>query len=140
MDVLEYEDILEIVYRVLLSDPLISDKVTDARVKFYEYPKTGDKSAAYMVISPINDMPKDHADDDIISTEYIIQIDTWIGTANSGRKEMLKIVAATDAIMRQFGFGLHSSGGTEYDPETKRYRVARRYVTTRYTRKIDTQN
>jgi len=111
------------IYEKLIADPLISHHAT-GRIKFYEYPATGDFSRLYIIIDPL-DVPKpsDFADNKWLTNDYLYQIDVWSNN-----------LAITEAVAKkiqqimwdELNFG-QTGGMDEYDEDFKIYRDARRY-------------
>ena len=122
-------DPLTDIYNALIKDAYIKEK-TLGRIKFYEYPSTGDITGPYIVIDPLSPpLPQDYGDDEPISESYIYQIDVW--TKNRLiTKELAKRVSE---IMLNLGYGYFAGGVDEYDKETGIFRDARRYRNAFYT-------
>lgn len=119
-------DILDEIYQALIADEHIK-KQAFGRIKFYEYPETGDVNNPYIVIDPIDaPTPTDYADGKWTKLDYLIQIDVW----SKDRKITDFIADRIRAIMwERFGFA-QQSGPKEYDEGV--FRDARRYRGTLY--------
>lgn len=119
-------DILEKVYESLLADPLIKEQA-NGRIKFYEYPETGEIDNPHIVIDLLDaPTPTDYADGKWTKLDYLIQIDV----RSKNRKITDSIADRIRAIMwGRFGFA-QRSGPKEYDEGV--FRDARRYRGTLY--------
>lgn len=124
-------DILEKVYESLIADDYIKEQAL-GRVKYYEYPATGDVDNPYIVIDPIDaPTPSDYADDNWTKYDCLLQVDVW--TRN--RKITGSIAdQIRDVMWNVFGFA-QKSGPNEYDEGI--YRDARRYRGTIYRDDFD---
>lgn len=113
-------DMLTAIYNALLADEYIAQQAK-GRIKYYEYPQSGDVKAPYIVIDPL-DVPlaADFADDTWMTNDYMYQIDVW----TNNRLLSKKISDRIQEIMWSLGYG--QKGGTDqYDSGV--YRDARRY-------------
>lgn len=116
-------DMLDKIYRSLIADDYIAEKAK-GRIKFYEYPETGEVGNAYIVIDPLDvPTPSDFADDTWLTDDYLYQIDVW----SKDRQVTRKIAKHIRPAMRSIGFGQTSGGVDEYDKDTGIFRDARRY-------------
>lgn len=124
-------DVLEKVYESLVADDYIKDQAL-GRIKYYEYPATGDVDKPYIVIDPIDaPTPSDYADDNWTKYDCLLQVDVW--TRN--RKITGSIAdQIRDVMWDVFGFA-QQSGPNEYDEGI--YRDARRYRGTIYRDDFD---
>lgn len=112
------------IYYALIADELIAEKVSN-RIKFYEYPETGDVSGAYIIIDPISPpRPVKTADNERIVYEYFYQIDVW----SKSMDDTAKILENTSNILKKIGFGESGSGVDEYDSDTAIFRQAKRFI------------
>lgn len=118
------KDMLMIIYNQLLANPVIKESVTDKRIKFYDYPETGDAENPFIVISPIG-VPAGNAEgsDKELSLRFTYQIDVQ-GKNRIVVKQIQKAIKDTMAELRykQLPEGLDT-----YFNETKRFLDARRY-------------
>lgn len=111
-------------YTALMADAFIAEQA-NGRIKFYEYPETGDVSGPYIVLDPLGSPLADvYGDDNPIVEEYLIQIDVW----TKNRALTRQIAKRVTEILRQNSFGYTGSGVDEYDKETGIFREARRYT------------
>lgn len=114
-------DVLSLIYNTLITDPYIKDQAY-GRIKYYEYPETGDVTEPFIIIDPIDAPdPSDYADDTWLTYECLLQIEVW--TRN---RIVTNIIAdkVRDVMWKQFGFK-QQSGPQEYDEGI--FRDARRY-------------
>ena len=111
------------IYDALKVDPLIQEKVGN-RIKFYEYPSTGDITGPIIVIDPLDTpIPSDYADNKWLTEDYLYQIEVW-----SKSLEDTKMIAdRIRQVMWSINFGQSGSGVDEWDKDTGIYRDARRY-------------
>ena len=110
-------------YDALMADPLIQQKV-GKRIKFYEYPATGDVSGVRIVIDPL-DSPtaSDFADNKWLTEDYLYQIEVWSKSMTDTRT----IADRIRKVMWSINFRQYGGGLDEWDKETGIYRDARRY-------------
>ncbi|GKV67502.1 MULTISPECIES: hypothetical protein [unclassified Sporosarcina] len=121
-------DVMMTIYNALMADEYIKQQAT-GRIKFYEYPATGDVSGPYIVIDPLSPpLPDAYGDNEPIADSYIYQIDVWT-KSRTVTKEIAKRVGK---IMRDLGYGYFAGGVDEWDKDTGIYRDARRYRNTIY--------
>ncbi|SFP80998.1 Protein of unknown function [Halolactibacillus halophilus] len=114
-------DILDMVYNALIADDYINTHAS-GRIKFYEYPETGDVTGPYIVIDPIDSpIPANFADDTWTKIDYFLQIDVWSNDRKLSEQLADKV---RDVMWHQFGFK-QTSGPKEYDNGV--FRDARRY-------------
>ncbi|WP_207767833.1 hypothetical protein [Heyndrickxia camelliae] len=114
-------DVLQLIYNALIADAYIK-KQAYGRIKYYEYPETGDVTAPYIIIDPIDSPnPSDFADNTWLKYDCLFQIDVWSPNRITTYTIADKI---RDVMWNQFGFA-QKSGPQEYD--TGIYRDARRY-------------
>ncbi|AUJ23117.1 tail completion protein gp17 [Virgibacillus dokdonensis] len=114
-------DILDKVYEALIADDYIKTQAL-GRIKYYEYPATGDVDKPYIVIDPIDSpAPADYADNQWAKLDFLLQIDVW----SHDRKLTDNIANKIRNIMWEtFGFA-QKTGPKEYDEGV--FRDARRY-------------
>ncbi|WP_260286358.1 DUF3168 domain-containing protein [Peribacillus aracenensis] len=117
-------DGLMVIYNQLRTNELIVSLCED-RIKFYEYPETGDTSKPFIVIDPlIPPFPTVYASNENHAYKYLYQIDV----ESTERITVKKIQAEIRKELKKLGFGqLKDEGLDEYFKETKRFVDARRY-------------
>ncbi|MFB6800451.1 DUF3168 domain-containing protein [Peribacillus butanolivorans] len=116
-------DGLMVIYNQLISNELIASLCND-RIKFYEYPETGDTNNPFIVIDPLDvPVPTVYASNENHVYEYLYQIDV----ESTNRMTVKDIQAEIKKELKKLGFGQLKDGLDEYFKETKRYVDARRY-------------
>ncbi|RWR06749.1 DUF3168 domain-containing protein [Siminovitchia fortis] len=130
-------DILDEVYKVLKSDPFIAAEVGN-RIKYYEYPATGDITGPIIVLEEVGaEMPGDYADGQWLTEDYMVHIEVWVQGAG-GRKKRDAIARQIRNIMwEKLGFSQVASMDPEWDKDTNTYRDARRYRGKAYREDFD---
>lgn len=126
-------DVLMLIYTELMKDEYIAQHAA-GRIKFYEYPETGNVTAPYIVIDPLDaPLPAVFGDDTYLTEDYIFQVDVWT-KKRLITKELSKRVQ--DVLWKM---NFHTSGGgvDEYDKETGIYRMAKRYRGKVYTEEFE---
>lgn len=114
-------DILNEIYNALIADPYINDQAL-GRIKFYEYPESGEVDKPHIVIDPIDSpTPSDFADNTWTTLDYLVQIDVWTRNRKTTDSMADRI---RDVMWKRFGFK-HQSGPKEYNQGV--FRDARRY-------------
>lgn len=114
-------DILATVYEALIADDYIKQQAL-GRIKYYEYPESGEVNAPFIIIDPINaPEPDDFADDTWLTYDCLFQIDVWTKNRTVTNTLAEKV---RDVMWYRFGFK-QQSGPQEYDQGV--FRDARRY-------------
>lgn len=117
------DDVLMIIFNKLMEDPFISEHAS-GRIKFYDYPETGEVDAPYIVIDPLDaPMPADFADNTWLTHDYMFQIDVWSKDRQLTRQLSFKIMETLWGI----NFTQYGGSGDEWDRETGIFRQARRF-------------
>lgn len=112
------------IHESLKTDPLIQAKV-GSRIKFYEYPETGDMNGPYIIIDPLaTPRPVRTGDNKRIVYEYFYQIDVW----SKSLDDTNKIMEIVSDILWNIGFGENGGGVDEYDSDTAIHRQAKRFI------------
>lgn len=130
-------DILEEIYKVLKSDPFISGQVED-RIKYYEYPASGDKFGPIIVLEEVGpEMPGDFADNIWLTEDYFIHVEVWV-QGSGGRKKRDAIAKQIKKVMwNKMGLAQVSGMPPEWDKDTNTFRDARRYRGKAYREDLD---
>lgn len=131
-------DILETVHNKLKADSFIKGEVGD-RIKYYDYPATGDRFGATIVLEEV-DAPKpgDYADNNWMTDDFFVHIEVWVN-GTGGRKKRDAIANRIRQVMwNELGFAHASSMKPEWDKETNTFRDARRYRGKFYRDDLDT--
>lgn len=122
-----------LIYDELMKDDYIVEQAA-GRIKFYEYPETGDVTGPYIVIDPLDvPMPSDFADNTYLTEDYIFQIDVW----TKNRLTTKKLAKRIQDILWKMNFPNSGGGMDEYDKESEIYRDARRYRGKLYTEEFE---
>ncbi|AXN40669.1 DUF3168 domain-containing protein [Peribacillus butanolivorans] len=125
-------DVLGMIYNAFIADPYIKEKAS-GRIKYYEFPGTGDVTAPYIIIDPLDvPLPKDFADDTWLTYDCLYQIEVW----SKNRTNTRELSKQIGKVMWNFGF--HQGTANEWDEETGIYRDARRYRGKLYRDDLDT--
>jgi hypothetical protein len=112
------------IYNSLTADSLISNLV-GGRIKFYEYPPSGDVTGSWIIVDPIGPpLPTDYADDKPTAYEYLYQIDVWSKTETE-QKNIARQIG--EVLRRELGAGQYGNGVDEWDKDLQIYRDGRRY-------------
>lgn len=123
-------DILEIIYDELIKDNFIKSKThiedseDDHRIKYYEYPETGEVDKPFIIIDPLDTpMPDDYGDNIPLTLDYMVQIDVW----SLSRLETLHLANRISEVLRESLGSGEIPGPNEYDKDTGIFRIAKRY-------------
>lgn len=124
-------DIEMIIYNALLMDPYIVEQAS-GRIKFYEYPESGNLEAPFIIIDPI-DIPKpaDLADDTWLTYDCLYQIEIW----TKDRSTTKTLGEKVHQVLWKLGFK-QNGGLSEYDSGI--FRDARRFRGKLYREDFDT--
>ncbi|WP_249596558.1 DUF3168 domain-containing protein [Peribacillus frigoritolerans] len=115
-------DVLGIIYDALMVDPYIKE-TANGRIKFYEFPETGEVTAPFIIIDPLDvPLPQDFADNTWLTYDCLLQIEAWSKKRAATRELSEQIRNA----MWNVGFS-QGSGVDEWDKDTGIFRDARRY-------------
>ncbi|WP_336866390.1 tail completion protein gp17 [Peribacillus frigoritolerans] len=126
-------DVLGMIYDALMADPSIKE-TANGRIKFYEFPETGEVTAPFIIIDPLDvPLPQGFADDTWLTYDYLFQIDVWSKKRTTTRELSGKI----RHVMWKLGFS-QGSGVDEWDKGTGIFRDARRYRGKLYRDYLDT--
>lgn len=124
-------DVLAIIYNALIADEFIAKEAED-RIKYYEYPESGEVEKPYIIIAPLDvPAPSDFADDTWLTFDCLYQIDVWTKNRTTTRQ----IGERIHQIL--WKLGLRQNGGlSEYDSGI--FRDARRFRGKLYREDFDT--
>lgn len=124
-------DVLDLVYQALIADEYINEKVFN-RIKFYEYPETGDVTGPHIIMELVDSPnPSNFADNKWLTYNCYLQIEVW-----SPNRKITNQIAdkVRDVLWDSFGF-VQKRGPQEYDEGV--FRDARRYEGTIYRDDLD---
>lgn len=129
-------DELTLIYEEIIKNPFISQEVS-GRIKYYEYPDTGEVDKPYIVIDPLDaPLPGIYADDQPLMNDYMVQIDVW----SLNRQTTRKLSSEIEDVMWELGFGQYGGGANDWDKATGIFREARRYRGKIYKENIKGEN
>ncbi|EOU2749607.1 DUF3168 domain-containing protein [Listeria monocytogenes] len=116
-------DILNIIYTTLSKNDIIHT-TCEERIKYYDFPSTGDSTKTFLLIIP-SDVPSPTVYSSNTNTmeDFLVQIDVQ----SNDRLIVKKIQDEVRKEMKQIGFGQLAGGLDEYFPETGRFVDARKY-------------
>lgn len=94
-------DILEVIYNKMIENEHIKQQAA-GRIKYYDYPETGDVDNPFIIIDPLDDgTPVDFADNTWTKMDFLIQIEVW----TQNRKTTLNLAnEVRDLMSKEFGF------------------------------------
>lgn len=111
-------------YEAFKADKELSEHVKD--IRFFTYPNANDITKPVIVIDDLTTpIPKDFADDDNLTYQYLYQIDLFIKQNSNvnGRLLSNRLILRIQRIMyEQFRFTVNSSGKPEYISDFNLYR------------------
>lgn len=117
------EDILMMVHNKLMEDPYIEEHA-GGRIKFYDYPETGEVNAPYIVIDPLDvPTPSDFADGTWLTYDHLLQIDVWAKDRHVAKQLSLRVTEA----MWSMNFGPFGGSGSDWDKATGIFSQQRRF-------------
>ncbi|MGG3383079.1 DUF3168 domain-containing protein [Heyndrickxia faecalis] len=115
-------DFLSMIYNALMDDEYISS-TTGGRIKYYEFPETGDVTAPYIIIDPLDvPLPKNFADNTWLTWDCLYQVEVW----SKSRATTRDLSERVSKVLWRSGFS-QGSGVDEWDKDTGIFRNARRY-------------
>lgn len=117
-------DLMMEMYEAFKADKELSEHVKE--IRFFTYPNANDVKAPVIVIDDLTTpIPKDFADDDYLTYQYLYQIDLFVKQNNNvnGRLLSNRLIYRIQRIMyEQFRFTVNSSGKPEYISDFNLYR------------------
>lgn len=117
---------LDKIYEVLMANSFIAEQAA-GRIKFFEYPATGNVTAPYIVIDEIGPpIAVEYGSNKEIAYEQIAQIDVW----SKNRKATRKLANTIRDVLRDAGITQSAIGPSDYEESI--FRDARRYTYTFY--------
>lgn len=124
-------DILSIIYGHLMSNDYVKEQAFN-RIKYYEYPETGNVDNPFIILDPLDDgQPINFADNTWTKLDFLIQVDVW--TPNRLTTLYLSNTIR-DVMWSELGFK-QIKGPSEYDEGV--FRKADRYSGTLYREEFD---
>ncbi|EAC7323783.1 TPA: DUF3168 domain-containing protein [Listeria monocytogenes] len=116
-------DILNIIYTTLSKNDIIHT-TCEERIKYYDFPSTGDSNKTFLLIIPLDvPVPTNFSSNKAMWEDFLVQIDVQ----SDNRLIVKQIQEEVRKEMKQIGFGQLAGGLDEYFPETGRFVDARKY-------------
>ncbi len=116
-------DILNIIYTTLSKNDIIHT-TCEERIKYYDFPSTGDSNKTFLLIIPLDvPVPTNFSSNEAMWEDFLVQIDVQ----SDNRLIVKQIQEEVRKEMKQIGFGQLTGGLDEYFPETGRFVDARKY-------------
>ncbi|EAA0403555.1 TPA: DUF3168 domain-containing protein [Listeria monocytogenes] len=116
-------DILNIIYTTLSKNDIIHT-TCEERIKYYDFPSTGDSNKTFLLIIPLDvPVPTNFSSNEAVWEDFLVQIDVQ----SDDRLTVKQIQEEVRKEMKQIGFGQLAGGLDEYFPETGRFVDARKY-------------
>ncbi|GKU81202.1 hypothetical protein [Niallia sp. NCCP-28] len=124
-------DVIKVIYDALIADSFIKEQAS-GRIKYYEYPESGNVAAPYIIIVPLDvPNPSDFADNTWLTYDALYQIEVW----TKNRAVTMKLAERIQQVMWKQGF-FQNGGIDEYEENI--FRDARRYRGKLYRDDLDT--
>ncbi|ODF59179.1 DUF3168 domain-containing protein [Listeria monocytogenes] len=116
-------DILNIIYTTLSKNDIIHT-TCEERIKYYDFPSTGDSNKTFLLIIPLDvPVPTNFSSNEAMWEDFLVQIDVQ----SNNRLIVKQIQEEVRKEMKRIGFGQLAGGLDEYFPETGRFVDARKY-------------
>ncbi|HDI4554546.1 TPA: DUF3168 domain-containing protein [Listeria monocytogenes] len=116
-------DILNIIYTTLSKNDIIHS-TCEERIKYYDFPSTGDSNKTFLLIIPLDvPVPTNFSSNEAMWEDFLVQIDVQ----SDNRLIVKQIQEEVRKEMKRIGFGQLAGGLDEYFPETGRFVDARKY-------------
>ncbi|KAA9520750.1 DUF3168 domain-containing protein [Listeria monocytogenes] len=116
-------DILNIIYTTLSKNDIIHT-TCEERIKYYDFPSTGDSNKTFLLIIPLDvPVPTNFSSNEAMWEDFLVQIDVQ----SDNRLIVKQIQEEVRKEMKQIGFGQLAGGLDEYFSETGRFVDARKY-------------
>ncbi|EAC9266855.1 DUF3168 domain-containing protein [Listeria monocytogenes] len=116
-------DILNIIYTTLSKNDIIHT-TCEERIKYYDFPSTGDSNKTFLLIIPLDvPVPTNFSSNEAMWEDFLVQIDVQ----SDDRLTVKQIQEEVRKEMKRIGFGQLAGGLDEYFPETGRFVDARKY-------------
>ncbi|ECB9551382.1 DUF3168 domain-containing protein [Listeria monocytogenes] len=116
-------DILNVIYTTLSKNDIIHT-TCEERIKYYDFPGTGDSNKTFLLIIPLDvPVPTNFSSNEAMWEDFLVQIDVQ----SDDRLTVKQIQEEVRKEMKQIGFGQLAGGLDEYFPETGQFVDARKY-------------
>lgn len=116
-------DILNVIYTTLSKNDIIHT-TCEERIKYYDFPGTGDYTKTFLLIIPLDvPIPTNFSSNEAVWEDFLVQIDVQ----SDNRLIVKQIQEEVRKEMKRIGFGQLAGGLDEYFPETGQFVDARKY-------------
>ncbi|HAA3519243.1 TPA_asm: DUF3168 domain-containing protein [Listeria monocytogenes] len=116
-------DILNVIYTTLSKNDIIHT-TCEERIKYYDFPGTGDSTKTFLLIIPLDvPIPTNFSSNESTWEDFLVQIDVQ----SDNRLIVKQIQEEVRKEMKRIGFGQLAGGLDEYFPETGQFVDARKY-------------
>ncbi|WP_305751827.1 hypothetical protein [Mammaliicoccus sciuri] len=113
-------------YNAFLKDEVLSQYVDKQSIKFINYPNANDIKNTMIVIDDLQSpIPRDYADDDNLTYEYVYQVDVFVKQNTNTNSRLLceRLILRVQKIMwQQLGFVEIVSAEPQFNEEHAFYR------------------
>ncbi|EPN8715644.1 DUF3168 domain-containing protein [Listeria monocytogenes] len=114
---------MNIIYTTLSKNDIIHT-TCEERIKYYDFPSTGDSNKTFLLIIPLDvPVPTNFSSNESTWEDFLVQIDVQ----SDNRLTAKQIQEEVRKEMKRIGFGQLAGGLDEYFPETGRFVDARKY-------------
>ncbi|MDA5936166.1 DUF3168 domain-containing protein [Listeria monocytogenes] len=114
---------MNIIYTTLSKNDIIHT-TCEERIKYYDFPSTGDSNKTFLLIIPLDvPVPTNFSSNEAVWEDFLVQIDVQ----SDNRLIVKQIQEEVRKEMKRIGFGQLAGGLDEYFPETGRFVDARKY-------------
>lgn len=119
-------DLMMDMYNAFLKDEVLSQYVGKQSIKFINYPNANDIKNTMIVIDDLQSpIPRDYADDDNLTYEYVYQVDVFVKQNTNTNSRLLceRLILRVQKIMwQQLGFVEIVSAEPQFNEEHAFYR------------------
>ncbi len=119
-------DLMMDMYNAFLKDEVLSQYVDKQSIKFINYPNANDIKNTMIVIDDLQSpIPRDYADDDNLTYEYVYQVDVFVKQNTNTNSRLLceRLILRVQKIMwQQLGFVEIVSAEPQFNEEHAFYR------------------
>ncbi|HHQ0483544.1 TPA: DUF3168 domain-containing protein [Listeria monocytogenes] len=114
---------MNVIYTTLSKNDIIHT-TCEERIKYYDFPSTGDSNKTFLLIIPLDvPVPTNFSSNESTWEDFLVQIDVQ----SDNRLTAKQIQEEVRKEMKRIGFGQLAGGLDEYFPETGRFVDARKY-------------
>lgn len=113
----------DVIYNTLMANETIA-KEAGGRIKYYEYPETGEVNEPHIVIDPLDaPLADDYADNTWLTWDCLCQIDVW----TKNRQITNELMKEVQNALWEIGFHQSGGAGDEWDKDTGIFRQAKQF-------------